>query len=129
MSSYCVRFAATGLPGKSPPDFTCPFPLRGMGGEQCEMERGIHLFLAHPHLGGVGGERSETEGGVSAMVNDGGYPFMFDGTLSFDRVLMPASQASAALRQPPSTTSWSPSPRKRGEASFGNVVHLTTPQA
>lgn len=73
MSSYCVRFAATGLPGKSPPDFTCPFPLRGMGGEQREMERGI-----------------------SAMVNDGGYPFMFDGTLSFDRVLMPASQASTA---------------------------------
>lgn len=35
MSSYCVRFAATGLPGKSPPDFTCPCPLRGMGGEQC----------------------------------------------------------------------------------------------
>ena len=57
-----------------------------MGGEQCEMERGIHLFLAHPHLGGwvasgarrkgesifflptptqgVGGERSETEGGI-----------------------------------------------------------------
>ena len=52
MSSYCVRFAATGLSGKSPPDFTCPFPLRGMGGEQCEMERGIHVFLAHPHLGG-----------------------------------------------------------------------------
>jgi len=44
----------------------------------------------------VGGERSETEGGISAMVNDGGYPFMFDGTLSFDRVLMPASQASTA---------------------------------
>ena len=84
MSSYCVRFAVIGLPGKSPPDFTCPFPLRGMGGEQCEMERGIHLFLAHPHLGGwvasgarrkgestfflptptqgVGGELSETEG-------------------------------------------------------------------
>ena len=138
MSSYCVRFAATGLPGKSPPDFTCPFPLRGMGSEQCEMERGIHLFLAHPHLGGwvasgarrkgasifflptptqgVGGERSETEGGISAMVNDGGCPFMFDGTLSFDRVLMPASQASTALRQPPSTTSWSPSHRERGEA-------------
>ena len=73
MNSYCVRFAATGLPGKSPPDFTCPFPLRGMGSEQCK-----------------------TEGGISAMVNDGGYPFMFDGTLSFDRVLMPASQASAA---------------------------------
>ena len=58
MSSYCVRFAATGLPGKSPPDFTCPFPLRGMGGEQCEMERGIHVFLAHPHLGG----RAERDG-------------------------------------------------------------------
>ena len=122
MSSYCVRFAATGLPGKSPPDFTCPFPLRGMGGEQCEMERGIHVFLAHPHLGGVGGERSETEGGIhlflahphlgvggerseteggiSAMVNDGGYPFMFDGTLSFDRVLMPASLASTAWSTP-----------------------------
>ena len=41
---------------------------------------------------------------------------MFDGTLSFDRVLMPASQASTALRHPPSTTSWSPSPRERGEA-------------
>ena len=40
MSSYCVRFAATGLPGKSPPDFTCPCPLRGMGGEQCKAERG-----------------------------------------------------------------------------------------
>lgn len=40
MSSYCVRFAATGLPGKSPPDFTCPCPLRGMGGEQCGTERG-----------------------------------------------------------------------------------------
>jgi hypothetical protein len=42
---------------------------------------------------------------------------MFDGTLSFDRVLMPASQASTALR-PPSTTSWSPSPCKQGEARF-----------
>ena len=62
MSSYCVRFAATGLSGKSPPDFTCPFPLRGMGGERSETEGGIHLFLAHPHLG-VGGEWSETEGG------------------------------------------------------------------
>ena len=50
------------------------------------------------------------------MVNDGGCPLMFDGTPSFDRVLMPASQASTALRQPPSTTSWSPSPRERGEA-------------
>jgi len=79
MSSYCVRFAATGLPGKSPPDFTCPFPLQGMGGEQCEMERG-----------------------VSAMVNDGGCPFMFDGTLSFDRVLMPAwSNPLPPLRGPP----------------------------
>ena len=34
------------------------------------------------------------------MVNDGGCPFMFDGTLSFDRVLMPASLASTALRPP-----------------------------
>ena len=58
----------------------------------------LHVFLAHPHLGG--GERSETEGGVSAMVNDGGCPFMFDGTLSFDRVLMPASQASTAWSTP-----------------------------
>ena len=52
------------------------------------------------------------------MVNDGGCPFMFDGTLSFDRVLMPASLASAALRHPPSTTSWSPSPCKQGESRF-----------
>ena len=141
MSSYCVRFAATGLPGKSPPDFTCPFPLRGMGSEQCEMERGIHLFLAHPHLGGVGGERSETEGGIhlflahphlgvggerseteggiSAMVNDGGCPFMFDGTLSFDRVLMPASQASTATAlSPPPPLRGPPPPCKRGEARF-----------
>lgn len=48
----------------------------------------------------MGGEQCEMERGISAMVNDGGYPFMFDGTLSFDRVLMPASQASAALRHP-----------------------------
>ena len=101
--------------GKGHPSFSCPPPLRGVGGERSETEGGIHLFLAHPHLG-VGGERSETEGGISAMVNDGGCPFMFDGTLSFDRVLMPASQASTALRQPPSTTSWSPSHRERGEA-------------
>ena len=52
------------------------------------------------------------------MANDGECPFMFDGTLSFDRVLMPASQASTALRHPPSTTSRSPSPRERGEARF-----------
>ena len=86
------------------------------------------FFLPTPTWG-VGGERSETEGGVSAMVNDGGCPFMFDGTLSFDRVLMPASQASTAW-SPPSTAhavplplqagggkfwgTWSPSPRKRG---------------
>ena len=64
------------------------------------------------------------------MVNDGGYPFMFDGTLSFDRVLNARFAGIDRLeRPPPSTTSWSPSPRKRGEASFGNVVHLTTPQA
>jgi hypothetical protein len=44
----------------------------------------------------MGGEQCEMERGISAMVNDGGYPFMFDGTLSFDRVLMPASQASTA---------------------------------
>ena len=54
------------------------------------------------------------------MVNDGGCPFMFDGALSFDRVLMPASQASTAwsgLPLPPLTRS--PSPCKQGEASFG----------
>ena len=55
------------------------------------------FFLPTPTQG-VGGERSETEGGVSEMVNDGGCPFMFEGSLSFDRVLMPALQASAALR-------------------------------
>ena len=37
-------------------------PHLGVGGERSETEGGIHLFLAHPHLG-VGGERSETEGG------------------------------------------------------------------
>ena len=57
------------------------------------------FFLPTP-LRGVGGEQSETEGGVSAMANDGECPFMFDGTLSFDRVLMPASLASTALRPP-----------------------------
>ena len=102
MSSYCVRFAATGLPGKSPPDFTCPFPLRGMGGEQCNMERGI-----------------------SAMVNDGGYPFMFDGTLSFDRVLMPASQASTAWSGHPFHRSRGPPPpASRGRQGFGLIAPL-----
>lgn len=79
--------------------FFLPTPTWGVGGERSETEGGIHLFLAHPHLGG-GWRASETEGGISAMVNDGGYPFMFDGTLSFDRVLMPASQASTAWSTP-----------------------------
>lgn len=71
------------------------------GGWRVERDgRGNPSFSCHPHLGGVGGERSETEGGISAMVNDGGCPFMFDGTLSFDRVLMPASQASTAWSTP-----------------------------
>ena len=34
------------------------------------------------------------------MVKDGGCPFMFDGALSFDRVLMPALRVSAALKPP-----------------------------
>ena len=34
------------------------------------------FFLPTPTQG-VGGERSETEGGISAMVNDGGCPFLF----------------------------------------------------
>jgi len=85
-----------------------------VGGERSETEGGIHLFLAHPHLG-VGGEWSETEGGINAMVNDGGCPFMFDGTLSFDRVLMPASQASAAWSGHPFHRSrGSPPPASRG---------------
>ena len=59
------------------------------------------FFLPTPAVG-VGGERSETEGGVrKAIVNDGGCPFMFDGALSFDRVLMPALRALAALGQSP----------------------------
>ena len=140
-------------------------PHLGVGGERSETEgasiffsptptwgwvasgarrKGASIFFLPTPTWGVGGERSETEGGISAMVNDGGCPFMFDRTLSFDRVLMPASQTSTALR-PPSTTSWSPSPCKQGEASFGersppppasggrqgfgNVVHLTAPQA
>ena len=53
------------------------------------------------------------------MVKDGGCPFMFDGALSFDRVLMPALRASAALEQPPSTTSWSPSPIDGGGKCIG----------
>ena len=67
----------------------------------------------------MGGEQCEMERGISAMVNDGGYPFMFDGTLSFDRVLMPASQASTAwsgLPLPP--LPGPPSPCKQGEARF-----------
>jgi hypothetical protein len=36
----------------------------------------LHVFLPTPTQG-VGGERSETEGGISAMVNDGGCPFLF----------------------------------------------------
>ncbi|XOQ30935.1 MAG: hypothetical protein ACFWUL_00020 [Dialister sp.] len=90
------------------------------------------FFLPTPILG-VGGERSETEGGISAMVNDGGCPFMFDGPLSFDRVLMPASQASTAWSNPlhhfavplppragggKFLETRSPSPCKQGEASF-----------
>ena len=58
--------------------------------------KGASMFFLPTPLRGVGGEQSETEGGVSAMANDGECPFMFDGTLSFDRVLMPASQASTA---------------------------------
>ena len=52
---------------------------------------------------------------------------MFDGTLSFDRVLMPASQASTALRHPPSTTSWSPSrPAGKRVTGFSVVYRLPT---
>ena len=79
-----------------------PIPASGMGGEQCEMERGI-----------------------SAMVNDGGYPFMFDGTLSFDRVLMPASQASTAwsgLPLPP--LPGPPPPASGGRQGFGLIAPL-----
>ena len=52
------------------------------------------------------------------MVNDGGCPFMFDGTLSFDRVLMPASQASTAWSNPLPPLRGPPPPAS-GEASFG----------
>ena len=86
------------------------------------------FFLPTP-LRGVGGEQSETEGGVSAMANDGECPFMFDGTLSFDRVLMPASQASAAWSNPLPPLRGPPPPASGGRQGFGNVVHLTTPQA
>ena len=43
-----------------PPCFSCPPPLRGVGGERSETEGGIHVFLAHPHLGG--GWRAERDG-------------------------------------------------------------------
>ena len=64
------------------------------------------------------------------MVNDGECPFMFDGTLSFDRVLMPASQASTAFgRPPPSTAHAVPLPLQAGGGKIlGNVVPLP-PQA
>ena len=87
------------------------------------------FFLPTP-TSGVGGERSETEGGISAMVNDGGCPFMFDGTLSFDRVLMPASQASTAWSgHPLPPLRGPPPPASGGRQDFGNVVHLTASQA
>ena len=38
--------------GRGNPCFSCPPPLRGVGGERSETEGGIHLFLAHPHSGG-----------------------------------------------------------------------------
>jgi hypothetical protein len=85
----------------SPPCFSCPPPTQG-----------------------VGGERSETEGGISAMVSDGGCPFMFDGPLSFDRVLMPASAGIDRLEQPPPPLRGPPPPASRGRQGFGNVVPL-----
>lgn len=62
----------------------------------------LHVFLAHPHLGG--GWRAERDGrGISTMVKDGGCPFMFDGALSFDRVLMPAHFFPMAVVWPSAT--------------------------
>ena len=81
--------------GRGHPSFSCPPPLGGWVASGAR-RKGASIFFLPTPTQGVGGERSETEGGVSAMVNDGGCPFMFDGTLSFDRVLMPASQASTA---------------------------------
>ena len=87
--------------------------------------RGHPCFSCPPPLRGVGGERSETEGGISTMVKDGGCPFMFDGALSFDRVLMPALRASAALGGHPFHRSRGPPPpASRGRQVLGNVVPL-----
>ena len=81
------------------------------------------FFLPTP-LRGVGGEQSETEGGVSAMANDGECPFMFDGTLFFDRVLMPASQASTAWSDPLPPLRGPPPPASGGRQVLGNAVPL-----
>ncbi|XOQ30937.1 MAG: hypothetical protein ACFWUL_00030 [Dialister sp.] len=97
----------------SPPCFSRPPHLGGWVASGARRKGASMFFLPTPILG-VGGERSETEGGISAMVNDGGCPFMFDGTLSFDRVLMPASQASTAWSGPLPPLRGPPPPASRG---------------
>ena len=66
---------------------------------------------------GVGGERSETEGGG----------WMGRSAARVQKVLVAASPQvlyKAAFGTPPSTTSWSPSPDERWEASLKGVVPL-----
>ena len=103
--------------GKGHPSFSRPPPLRGWVASGAR-RKGESIFFLPTPTQGMGGERSETERGISAMVNDGGCPFMFDGTLSFDRVLMPASQASTAWSDPLPPLRGPPPPCKRGEARF-----------
>ena len=82
------------------------------------------MLPAHP-FPGVGGERSETEGG-------GRMGHSVARVLRVQRVVGIALRAMSFIarlagtglhwRPPPSTTSWSPSPRKRWEARLKGVV-------
>ena len=58
------------------------------------------------------------------MVNDGECPFMFDGSLSFDRVLMLASQASTAWSGPLPPLRGPPPPASGGRQGFGLIAPL-----